>query len=107
MKNTHKEYHGTWERAGELANYEYNPETEVNPFLHIAIHATIENQIATNTPEDVAIALESLRAKGESHHDAVHRIGTLLMEEILGTMKHKETFDEQRYVQNLRKISTI
>jgi hypothetical protein len=100
----HGEYYDTWEKADTLANYEYDPETDVNPFLHVTIHSIVENQIAMNTPREVRTTLEKLEAKGESHHEAVHKIGTALIEEIFRTMKHNKPFDQKRYIQNLKRL---
>ena len=101
----HKEYYDTWEMADNLADYEYDPETEVNPFFHITMHTIVENQIAMNTPKEVAMTLEKLMTKGESRHEAVHEIGAALSEEIFTMTKRKRPFDESRYAKSLKRLT--
>ena len=39
----HEEYHHEFEIADQLQDHEYNVDRESNPFLHLAIHAVVEN----------------------------------------------------------------
>ncbi len=44
------EYFNQFEFADVLADREFDPETEVNPFLHITLHAVIEKQLDQHDP---------------------------------------------------------
>jgi hypothetical protein len=50
-----------------------------NPEAHAVIHAIVENQLAEQLPAAVA-ALDRLKAAGLDRHEAVHAIGSVLME---------------------------
>jgi uncharacterized protein YpiB (UPF0302 family) len=44
------EYFNQFEFADAMADHEYNPETEVNPFLHVTLHAIAEKQVNDHNP---------------------------------------------------------
>jgi hypothetical protein len=49
-----------------------------NPRLHAAVHAVVENQLASGEPPEAPRALARLRGAGLSRHEAVHAIGLLV-----------------------------
>ena len=49
--------------------------------LHATVHTVVENQIAMDVSE-VVETLERLRDEGLSRHEAVHAVGSVLMEQI-------------------------
>ena len=44
------EYFNQFEFAEVLADREFNPEGEVNPFLHVVMHAVVKNQVKDRDP---------------------------------------------------------
>lgn len=46
----------------------------VNPFVHIALHLIIGNQVRQGSPAQVKKAYLHLVERGETDHDALHRI---------------------------------
>ncbi|MFQ6128732.1 MAG: DUF1841 family protein [Thermoplasmata archaeon] len=77
---------------------------EMNPILHAAIHSVVEYQIEQNEPKETKDTLIRLMKSGYSEHEAIHRIGTVVMREIFEVMKHKREFGEERYVEMLREL---
>jgi len=66
-----EEYREELEAAWEDEDYEFDPESdEVNPFLHIAVHAIIENQLANKDPLEAFQFYNAMRKKKASHHGA-------------------------------------
>ena len=57
----HEEYYDEFEYADALVDYEYDPDTEVNPFLHITLHAVVENQLKAKDPIEVYQFYNSMR----------------------------------------------
>ena len=58
------------------------------PKLHATIHTVVENQLALN--EAVVVeTLQRLQQEGLSRHDAVHAIGTVVVEHIMAAFKAK------------------
>jgi len=100
------EFLNVFEFADVLHEREFYPDTDVNPFLHITIHAVIENQLAAKDPIEVFQFYNSMRNKKCSHHDTIHLIGAILVPLIFDTMKNQAPFDNDRYVSMLKKYKS-
>lgn len=75
------------ERSALVAAYHRRTRAKLpNRRLHAAIHVIVENQLAERTPV-VQETLERLLAEGLSRHDAVHAIGSVLLEHIWKALK--------------------
>ena len=68
------EFSNDFEFADVLAGRDYDPESEVNPFLHITLHAVVENQLKEKELIEVYQFYNSMRKQKVSHHDTVHLI---------------------------------
>ena len=53
MMEHEDEFHNEFEFADILDDYEFDPESEPNPFLHIIMHSVIENQLRDKEPIEV------------------------------------------------------
>ena len=58
------------------------------PKLHATIHTVVENQLAINEAT-VIETLQRLQQEGLSRHDAVHAIGTVVVEHVMAAFKTK------------------
>jgi hypothetical protein len=99
----HPEYTDLWGQLDELSDAEIE-RGGVSPILHVTIHHTIENQIADGTPKEVRAVVEALMRQGLSRHEAIHRVGSVLSDEIFHILKDKRPFDEPGYVRKLRQL---
>jgi hypothetical protein len=97
----HPEYFDIWEQAGILDPSEEVLRDGANPFVHVAVHQTVENQIAGHTPPQTAETLEALMRAGYTRHEAIHAIGTILAQEIFEILRDNHPFDEAGYVEAL------
>ncbi len=78
----HPEYHAILENPERFQDRDYQPEQgDTNPFLHLMMHLTIEEQISIDQPAGIRAHFTRLTHKLESEHDAQHR-----MMECLGEM---------------------
>ena len=78
----HPEYHAVLENPERHQVQDYLPEHgEANPFLHLMMHLTIEEQISIDQPVVIRAHFMRLTQRLESEHDAQHR-----MMECLGEM---------------------
>ena len=75
-----------------------------NPILHITMHAAVESQVAGGEPLAVAQTVGALERRGLSHHEAVHRVASVLSSEIWHVMHEKRPFDPARYTANLAEL---
>jgi uncharacterized protein with ATP-grasp and redox domains len=81
-----------------------NEEIGYNPILHEQIHNVVENQIRMNNPKETTETLERLMNLGYSRHEAIHKIGTVVVKEIFDVEKNKEPYNEKRYVKRLLEL---
>ncbi|MFC1788805.1 DUF1841 family protein [Thermodesulfobacteriota bacterium] len=100
------EFFNIFEFADVLHDREFDPDTDVNPFLHIIIHTTVENQLAAKDPIEVFQFYNAMRKKKCSHHDTIHLIGAIFVPLMFDTMKHQTPFDNDRYVALLKKYKS-
>src|SRR5512143_421677 len=69
----HPEYHALLENQEASLARDYLPESgELNPFLHLALHLAVEEQLAIDQPAGLRAAFERLTARRAERHDALH-----------------------------------
>ena len=93
----HEEYNDHFSKAGDIADYEYDPESDVNIFMHIGIHTAVGNQLKQKEPNETYEFYNATKEKGVSHHEIVHLIGLIFMPLIFDTLKNLKPFDGARY----------
>jgi len=70
----HPEYHALLE-ADDALSREWTPEHgETNPFLHLSLHLTIEEQLSIDQPPGIRAAFNSLLNRRGDRHDALHAV---------------------------------
>jgi len=100
----HPGYADLWGRLDELSDEQIERDG-ANPIAHVTIHTTIEAQIANGEPKETGEIVEALMRQGLSRHEAVHRVGTVLAEEIYDILKNKREFDRAGYVHRLKQLA--
>jgi hypothetical protein len=68
--------------------------------IHAAVHVVIETQIAMGDETPARGALERLMSEGLSRHEAIHALGSVLTEMIVGAANEKEAEDLQEDAYN-------
>ena len=99
----HSEYTHLWDRLDRLSDAEITKDG-TNPILHITMHAAVESQIAGKEPLETAQTVAALERIGLSHHEAVHRVASVLTDEIWHMMNERRPFDRSRYMAELAKL---
>ena len=94
------EYFNQFEFADAMADHEYNPEGEVNPFLHVTLHAIAEKQVQDRDPIEAYQFYNAMLRKKCSRHEAIHLLNIILVKFIFQTLKDKVSF----HLGNYRKI---
>src|SRR3972149_12051693 len=89
----HEEYHNQFEIADLLSEHEYDVDNEVNPFVHVTMHAIAETQLENRDPIEVYQFYNAMRKKKASHHEAVHLIGVVFVPLIFTTLREQKAFD--------------
>lgn len=72
-----------------------------------AIVEAVKNQIYDNNPPEAALTLTRLLKNGESRENAMRLIACALSVELFAVLKNNETFNEVRYVDNLRRLPEL
>ena len=106
MLDHEDEFFNEFEFADVTADHEYEPDTETNPFLHIAIHSVVENQLESKDPIEALQFYNAMRQKKCSHHDTLHLIGMILAPLMFHTLQDNVPFDLDSYVKLLKKYKT-
>jgi Plasmid pRiA4b ORF-3-like protein/Domain of unknown function (DUF1841) len=106
MQAHETEFANQFEFADLTYDHEYDPDREVNPFLHIYIHSVAETQLDTADPIEVTQFYNAMRRKKCSHHDALHLIGAVLAPLLYEVLLSVREFDLETYRALLRKYKT-
>jgi len=104
LMQQHAVYHNTWEFADELEGHEYDTETDVNPFVHIAFDAVIVNQVTLDEPRGIKNIYSRLRLKGLDHLDALHEMAGVFVTEFYEISRGRIPYSDERYLRELRKL---
>lgn len=100
----HPEYHATLENPEHYQDKDYTPEQgTTNPFLHLMMHLTIEEQISIDQPHGIRTHFQRLVAKYESEHNAHHRMMECLGEMIWQAQRNGTAPDANVYLSCLEK----
>lgn len=79
----HPEHHAVFEDTQAHLERDYLPEHgAINPFLHLMMHLTIEEQISIDQPAGLRAHFTRLTHKFESEHEAQHAMMECLTEMI-------------------------
>jgi hypothetical protein len=95
----HPEYHAVLDDRERYLDRDWKPEGgETNPFLHVAMHLAIEEQLSIDQPPGIRAAVQALAAKHESAHDARHEVMECLAEMVWQAQRHGAPFDNTAYL---------
>lgn len=99
----HKDqYYNEFELADVLDDYEFDPETETNPFMHIIIHSIVETQIQKKDPIETYQFFNAMMNKKANRHDVIHIIGYIFTNFLFPTLKEGKPFDNEMYKKALK-----
>ena len=99
----HPEYHGAV-TAADLEK-EYTPAGgETNPFLHMGLHLSVREQVATDRPRGIAAIFRQLADKVGDSHTAEHRMIDCLAETLWKSQRDSSPPDELYYLERLRQL---
>jgi len=95
---THPEYHELLENPLHYQSHDYAPESgEANPFLHLMMHLTMQEQISIDQPRGIRAHFQRLTAHYQSEHDALHKMMECLGEMLWQAQRNKTGPDVDIY----------
>ena len=102
----HREYAHILENIEEYMDYEWTPDKgESNPFLHLSMHLSIQEQVAIDQP----FGIRAIHAQLCAHHNdnwvaAEHEMMEALAETLWEAQRFKRGLDVNNYMTKLRKL---
>jgi hypothetical protein len=100
----HPEYQALLrDTEGALAQ-DYTPEQgQTNPFLHLAMHLSISEQVSVDQPRGIRQAYEALARRLDSPHEAQHQVMECLGEMLWQAQRSGQPPDGDHYVDCVRR----
>lgn len=103
----HPEYHADLADADAAVAAQYSVEGgRENPFLHLSMHLTIEEQMSIDQPRGIKQAIELLAARRGSMHEAQHEVMECLGEMIWASQRSGLPPDGHAYLDCVRRRAT-
>ena len=95
----HPEYHAILEAPERHVARDYAPESgEINPFLHLALHLAVAEQLAIDQPPGIRAEFERIRAARGDEHAALHAVLECLGEVIWQAQRNRTSPDAGLYL---------
>lgn len=97
----HPEYHDLIKNLDS----EYFPEQgNTNPFLHINLHLTLQDQLTMDQPKGIRGIHNRLLVKIKDEHEVEHMMMEHIAEMIFNAQKNNTAFDLDGYIISLKKL---
>ena len=94
----HPEYHDMLDNRDTQLDRDYPPEQGIeNPFLHMSLHITIEEQLSMNNPSGIRQHFDTLQQKHD-RYDALHILLECLAEAVWKAQRYESNNLEQDYI---------
>ncbi|MFN3233972.1 MAG: DUF1841 family protein [Gammaproteobacteria bacterium] len=101
----HKEYHKIFDDPDKYREKDYLPEQgETNPFLHIALHSSIQEQIKTDRPSGIKRIYQSLLTTHQDPHEVEHLMMHCLAELMWENADNPQGMSEEEYLEKLKRL---
>ena len=95
----HPEYHAFVEQPERFVERDFGPEGgKTNPFLHLALHLAVAEQLAIDQPPGIRAQFERLRVARDDEHAALHAILECLGEVVWHAQRHGTSPDAALYL---------
>jgi len=101
----HPEYHAPLEAPERIRDRDYTDES--NPFLHMSLHLSLEEQLSINQPHGIAERFTALLAKTGDRHEALHEAIECLAEMVWRSQRDNAPPDGAAYLECLRKRARL
>ncbi|OHC91000.1 MAG: hypothetical protein A3J99_04220 [Sideroxydans sp. RIFOXYD2_FULL_59_7] len=100
----HPEYHALFDDPERNQDKDFAPDGDVvNPFLHLMMHLTIEEQISIGQPHGIREQFSCLTNKYQSEHEAQHAMMDCLGEMIWQAQRNQNAPDAAVYLSCLER----
>lgn len=98
----HPEYQSLLTDTEAALTRDFTPEGgQTNPFLHLAMHLSISEQVSIDQPPGIRAAYEALSRRLDSPHEAQHQIMEALGQMLWNAQRNGMPPDGQAYVDDI------
>lgn len=95
----HPEYHDDLVDVDQALAKDYAVESGVtNPFLHLSMHLSIEEQVSIDQPPGIRAAFNALAQRLDSRHEAMHEVMECLGEALWKSQRDHAPIDGPAYI---------
>ena len=99
------EQHPEYQNLIKNLDSEYFPEQgKTNPYLHINLHLTLQDQITMDQPKGIRDIHNQLIVKIQDAHEVEHMMMEHIAEMIFNAQKNNAAFDLDGYIQALKSL---
>ena len=99
------EKHPEYQEIINNLDTEYFPEQgKINPFLHINLHLSLQDQISLDQPKGIKEIYNSLVKKIKDTHRVEHIMMELIAEMIFNSQKNNKPMDQEQYLRSLKEL---
>ena len=99
------EQHPEYQNLIKNLDSEYFPEQgNTNPFLHINLHLTLQDQLTMDQPQGIRGIHNRLLVKIKDEHEVEHMMMEHIAEMIFNAQKNNTAFDLNGYIIALKKL---
>ena len=101
----HPEYHRILEAPDGNLDRDWRPEEgDTNPFLHLALHLAVAEQLAIDQPPGIRAEFERIKAVRGDEHRALHAVLECLGEVVWTAQRHGKPPDAKLYLGCLERV---
>ncbi len=95
----HPEYHRYLESPDDVLDRDFTPEGgQTNPFLHMGMHISLQEQISADRPAGISALYRKLTKKTGDPHASEHRMMECLGQVLWEAQRSNRMPDEQAYL---------
>ncbi|MGB9698232.1 MAG: DUF1841 family protein [Thermodesulfobacteriota bacterium] len=96
------EFFNQFTLADMVAECDFDPASEIDLFLHIALHAVLEKQVNDRDPWETYQFYKTMLKKKCSHHEAIHLLMVIFAKFLIPLLNQKGKFNLQDYERLLK-----
>ena len=101
----HPEYHQMLESGEAALDRDFTPEDgQTNPYLHMGIHISIQEQIGTDRPAGIRLAYQQLALKVGDAHETEHQMMECLGQTLWQAQRDNKPPDEAAYLMGVKRL---
>lgn len=102
----HPEYHALLEAPDSALDKDFLPDLgETNPFLHLSMHISLQEQISTDRPAGIRQLYQQVVLRAGDSHEAEHRMMECLGKMLWEAQRQNRMPDEQAYLGCVRNLA--